>query len=326
MATKTEVRSKEHLALINNIRRDGYIWPNADTVTAFRSPFLFDESTLKIYAALLNANRVVIPTPASIPHRARASALEWNADWKVKREHVEATNALLREQEQRNVPIEIDECGHRFVVLPRVFAPGVTFFGERLPELVRGSRRFLEVGCGCGYISVLVALDSPSTDFHAVDISPDAVENTKLNAARHNISSSRFHAKQSDVFDGVERPILFDTIFWNWPWEHTEKDVLELTPLERAVRDPFYAAFRRYVTEAHDLLTADGRLMVGFSPDVGTQDAVIAIAKSAGWPRVKFLVTQEERSRSADGLNSMGFSECIVEFLRDEGSSCNDGA
>ena len=56
-------------------------------------------------------------------------------------------------------------------------------FGERIGD----GQRCLDVGCGCGILSVQLALNGAAS-VHAIDIDRDAVANTLANAFRHNVS------------------------------------------------------------------------------------------------------------------------------------------
>merc|ERR1711962_641183 len=77
---------------------------------------------------------------------------------------------------------------------------------------------FLEVGCGAGYTSVLVALTSEKCSVWATDINQAAVENTKFNCKQHGVEN-KVKAVVADVFNNDE--IIgrkFDMIYWNLPW------------------------------------------------------------------------------------------------------------
>ncbi len=71
------------------------------------------------------------------------------------------------------------------VVLPQVFDPVHTRVGawlaERVGALVTPGARWLELGCGSGVVAC--ALARAGAEVTAVDIDPQAVRNTRLNAA-----------------------------------------------------------------------------------------------------------------------------------------------
>jgi methylase of polypeptide subunit release factors len=70
----------------------------------------------------------------------------------------------------------------------------------------------LEIGCGCGIISLYLAANWPSRTV-ATDISPIAVEATIANAKLNNLSLTVF---QSDLFEEIDERD-FDLIIFNTP-------------------------------------------------------------------------------------------------------------
>lgn len=192
-------------------------------------------------------------------------------------------------------------------LLPGVFAPtycvSTGFFTESLPFPVGGS--FLEVGCGAGVTAVSAAAKRCARVV-ATDISEAAVENTRLNAARHGLSD-RIELYRGDMFDGLGPEDRFDLIFWNSPFidpgtddgpsaRPVHDDMRE--QLRQAVFDPGYRAHRRYFTEAGARLTAGGRLLLGFS-SLGDHDMLRRLAADAGY-RISVLRTSGNLVRGVD--------------------------
>src|SRR5208282_6176033 len=75
------------------------------------------------------------------------------------------------------------------------------------PELIA---KTLEIGCGCGIISLYMAANWTSSTV-ATDISPIAVEATIANARLNNVSLTAF---QSDLFEKIDERD-FDLIVFN---------------------------------------------------------------------------------------------------------------
>jgi release factor glutamine methyltransferase len=85
------------------------------------------------------------------------------------------------------------------VVFPGVFHPGLfhstKFLLSYLESLKLKDKKFLELGCGSGLISIYAAHEG--AEVTASDISKRAVENALVNATRNNVRINAFH---SDLF------------------------------------------------------------------------------------------------------------------------------
>ncbi len=193
--------------------------------------------------------------------------------------------------------------GRQWDLLPGVFAPtycaSTGFFTESIPFPVGGS--FLEVGSGAGVTTVTAAAKGCARVV-ATDISAAAVENTRLNAARHGLSD-RIELYLGDVFDGLEPEERFDLIFWNSPFIDSGADGRPVHDdtrqrLRQAVFDPGYRAHERYLAGAGARLTAAGRLLLGFS-DLGDRDMLRRLATGAGY-RISTLRTSGDLVRGID--------------------------
>lgn len=75
---------------------------------------------------------------------------------------------------------------------------------------------FLEVCCGTGVFSIFAALDA-AEKVVAIDINPDAVENTIENSKKHEVSE-KVTVLQGFMFSPLQKEQLFDVIFLNIPF------------------------------------------------------------------------------------------------------------
>jgi release factor glutamine methyltransferase len=84
-----------------------------------------------------------------------------------------------------------------------------------LARLAALPARVADVGSGSGAIAVALALRAPRAAIWAVDVSPDAVELTRTNAALHGVSD-RVRVVQGDLLEAI--PGDLDLIVANLPY------------------------------------------------------------------------------------------------------------
>jgi release factor glutamine methyltransferase len=197
-----------------------------------------------------------------------------------------ATRAILEENLQATEPYDVQICGLAFTVMPNVLSP--KFFGSTeflcrtTPFRVNDS--FLEIGSGIGAVAVLAALNG-ADHVVAVDINPDAVRNTIINAARHRVADI-VDCKLSDIFEAIDEGQKFGTIFWNIPFVSVDDSYVYGSMLERAIFDPGYRLTKRFVSESMKYLAPRGRILIGFG-DFGDVDALSRFANDQGYQLTK---------------------------------------
>ena len=86
---------------------------------------------------------------------------------------------------------------------------------QACPERSR-TVRIVDVGTGSGCIALAFAKEFPYAEIHATDISPEALEVARANAARHELTS-RIEFHQADLLDGF-LPTSFDIVVSNPPY------------------------------------------------------------------------------------------------------------
>jgi release factor glutamine methyltransferase len=108
--------------------------------------------------------------------------------------------------------------GRPFAVAPSVCKP----LGNEhvVADYIPPGKQVLEIGCGSGIITLYAALKSKHVT--AVDISPDAVDNTKLNMATQGINN--VDVILGDAFESVTG--TFEVVLSNPPWVNFELDDL----------------------------------------------------------------------------------------------------
>jgi release factor glutamine methyltransferase len=145
----------------------------------------------------------------------------------------------------------------------------------------------LDFGTGSGCLAIALAVKSPGARVHALDLSADALEIAKQNAARHQVLQ-RIQFVCGDGFAALPEGSRFDLIISNPPYVATA----EIESLEPEVRDydPRSALdggadgldfYRRFAAEARPFLQTGGRLMLEFGD--GQADAIKAIFETQNW-------------------------------------------
>ncbi len=99
---------------------------------------------------------------------------------------------------------QITLAGRKLRVSPTVYKP--LDDEHRLADWVEEGKTVLDVGCGSGVLTVFAALKSKQVT--AVDINPEAVENTRRNCEAQGLANTTVLV--SDMFRAVEG--LYDTI------------------------------------------------------------------------------------------------------------------
>lgn len=196
-----------------------------------------------------------------------------------KKQFVESTRELINsKQEQGNHEL----IGLNITTNPEVFDPTVFFssqwFGNTISQLIQGEKVFIEIGCGTGIVSLKALQENPELVTYSTDINPTAKEMTLKNAELNNLSD-RIHVFSGDVFDGLPKNILADSIFWAMPFGFLDPSE-EMNSRDWQVFDPGYRAIKKFFTEAKNHLTEKGRLLIGFSEDIGHLDLLQEIAKN----------------------------------------------
>lgn len=154
---------------------------------------------------------------------------------------------------------------------PEVFNPSVFFssqwFADRVSKLIKGEKVFIEIGCGTGIVSIKAAIENPSLSVHASDINSKASPLTKTNAEINHVAN-RIHTYTGDVFDAIPKTIKANSIFWAMPFGYLDPEDV-LTGRDTQTFDPGYRAIEKFFSDAHNYLSSNGRLLIGFSVDIG---------------------------------------------------------
>lgn len=151
-------------------------------------------------------------------------------DRPLREEELEPVRALLRRRAQGE-PVayligEREFYGRAFTVTPAVLIPRPDT--ETLVEaaLRHGARRIADIGTGSGCIAVTMAAELPDAHVVATDVSPEALDVARGNAARHGVDD-RIEFVQGAWTQPLRDMAPFDMLLSNPPYV-TEAELAEL--------------------------------------------------------------------------------------------------
>lgn len=185
--------------------------------------------------------------------------------------------------------------GLDFVVSPAVLIPRpeTEHLVETVLELARGIARpkLVDVGTGSGCVALALAHELKGAEVYAVDVSAEALEMARVNAARLGLDG-RMHFAQSNVLEALTGVHDFDFVVSNPPYVGFG----EADKVQKSVRDfePRVAVFAGkqgldvigpLVEQAHRALKSGGWLAIeiGYS----MRDAVVNLLSPTMWEDVR---------------------------------------
>lgn len=145
-----------------------------------------------------------------------------------------------------------------------------------------------DVGTGSGAIALALAKELPTAEIDATDISAEALEVARANAARHELGARiRFH--QTDLLDALQRG-EFDFVISNPPYVgQSEEDQVQLEVRRFEPRNAVFAGpsglevIERLIPQAREALRPGGWLVFEISGTIA--DGVQRLL--TGWTNVK---------------------------------------
>jgi release factor glutamine methyltransferase len=136
--------------------------------------------------------------------------------------------------------------------------------------------RIVDVGTGSGAIALAFAKELPLAQIEATDISPEALEVARANAARLQLTS-RIEFHQTDLLSGLP-PGEFDFVISNPPYVgESEEDSVQLEVRKFEPRGAVFAGptglevVERLIPQAHEALSPEGWLVFEVSGTIANQ-------------------------------------------------------
>ena len=194
--------------------------------------------------------------------------------------------------------------GLDFVVSPAVLIPRpeTEHLVETVLELARGIARpkLVDVGTGSGCVALALAHELKDAEVYLLDISADALEVARANAARLQLEPRRFI--QSNVLEGLADIHDFDFVVSNPPYVgFHEADKVQRSVFEFEPRIAVFAGesgldvIRPLVVQAHDALKRGGwlALEIGYS----MRDVVLGLLHLTKWEEIRVVPDLQEIPR-----------------------------
>jgi release factor glutamine methyltransferase len=130
--------------------------------------------------------------------------------------------------------------------------------------------RIVDVGTGSGAIALALAKELPTAEIHATDISPEALDIARANAARHELTS-RIEFHETDLLGGLPTA-SFDIVVSNPPYVgESEEDSVQLEVRKFEPRNAVFAGptgvevIERMIPQARAALAPEGWLVFEIS-------------------------------------------------------------
>jgi release factor glutamine methyltransferase len=184
-------------------------------------------------------------------------------------------------------------CGLDLAVGPEVLIPRpeTEVLAERCWEFLcqqtAKPTTVCDFGAGSGCLAIALTHRCSHVVCHALDISAEAINLARKNAARHGLTE-RIHFHVGDGFQALDSSDPFDLVVSNPPYIPSA-DILKLAPEVRD-HDPRIALdggpdgldfYRRLAREGRPRLKASGRLFAEFGD--GQADAVAELFRGHNW-------------------------------------------
>jgi release factor glutamine methyltransferase len=122
--------------------------------------------------------------------------------------------------------------------------------------------RIVDVGTGSGCIALALAKELPEAEVHATDVSREALEIARANAARHQLEN-RIQFHETDLLSGMDRN-AFDFVVSNPPYVgESEEDTVQLEVRKFEPRNAVFAGPKGTEVIARLIPQARARLRPG---------------------------------------------------------------
>lgn len=206
--------------------------------------------------------------------------------------------AIRLDERRKAESIEVECCGLKITVSSGVYIASTD--SELMAETVaiKGSESFLEIGCGTGVVSIVLAKRAKYGV--GVDINDRAVVNSQQNSQRHDVTNVEFF--KSDVFENVQGK--FDVVLCNPPY--TKHEITD--DIDRMFWDPQDEMKQKFFEQVSKYLKPQGRIYLGWAnfADIDV-NLPFKLAEANGYKLVNVFERPHPRNE---------FSYFVFEFIK----------
>lgn len=157
--------------------------------------------------------------------------------------------------------------------------------------------KILDMGTGCGFLGIVAA--DGGADVDAVDINPIAVDTTKKNAERNDLSMDVW---ESDLFEDVND--IYDRILFNAPYIPGSRENRSDEELAWYGGDDGRVVIDTFIRQADDHLADDGELVIVQSSMTGIEktrtrleeqgyDPMVVGEKKVSWEKIVVIAASK---------------------------------
>ena len=190
----------------------------------------------------------------------------------------------------------LDFVVDRHVLIPRpeteIAVEQAVTLAKTIEQGENQSLQILDLGTGCGAISIALAKEMPGALIWASDISEKALNLARSNALKHDVSD-RLRFRQGDLWEPfLNDGRLFDIVVSNPPYV-TSGEYNDLSP-EIRDNEPRLALdggedgmyyLEKIIKEAHDFMNPGGWIILEMAPDQ-TQDALTIMDQTGDYEKM----------------------------------------
>ena len=190
---------------------------NIHGILSFGSNYLKEKESNKIEAEVLLSyvlKKSKTEIYSNIYEKIDISAYHKYKQLLRKRLQGEPLSYIIGSREFYGIPLKVS----RGVLIPRqeteiLVEEGIKFINSKTKQVIN----VLDIGCGCGAISIALCNNCINIKIDAIDISEEALAIASINIKNNNFND-RINLKKSNLFSSINKNMKYDLIISNPPY------------------------------------------------------------------------------------------------------------